>query len=296
MPPGNEQEEFDNLSEEEQAKLKEEEPKEKEDEKEVTTPREESNSEKIARAGGWVPQEEWVAQGNDPEDWRDAKTFNDRGELFDKIASLKQQIKNSNKSLKTLSEHHKKVYEKAHQEALEELKSQFEKAVEDGDAKKITDINEKMLDLKLEKPDVPDVDVDDTSDEDANMLHTKFLQKNPWYDTDTDLRAEADSYSWAYRSRNPNASPQDVYDHVEKLVKKANPGKFTTKDVDVAPVASGSNKSATSKESSSNTDTPLPKLTELPFEIQKIAKELVASGAFKNEEEYIKELRELGEV
>ena len=42
---------------------------------------------------GWVPQDEW--QG-DPDDWRPAKEFIDRGELFRKI----DELKNENKRIK----------------------------------------------------------------------------------------------------------------------------------------------------------------------------------------------------
>jgi hypothetical protein len=46
--------------------------------------------EQRASSRGWVPKDEW---DGDPEEWRPAKEFIDRGELFKKIEDKIEQLK-----------------------------------------------------------------------------------------------------------------------------------------------------------------------------------------------------------
>ena len=80
-----------------------------------------SKWESSARAGGWVPLEEW--QG-DPDDWTDAREFVKKGELFHKISSQSSEIKELRKAIGSLMEHHEKVKETEFKRAYEYLKQQ----------------------------------------------------------------------------------------------------------------------------------------------------------------------------
>ena len=72
-----------------------------------------------AREQGWKPKEEFEG---DPEKWRPAKEFVERGELFNKIDSMGKELKETRKALKMLQEHHAKVKEIEFKRAVEELK------------------------------------------------------------------------------------------------------------------------------------------------------------------------------
>jgi len=61
-----------------------------------------------AREQGWRPKEEYEG---DPEKWRPAKEFVERGELFGKIDHMGKELKETRKALKMLQEHHSKVKE-----------------------------------------------------------------------------------------------------------------------------------------------------------------------------------------
>ena len=61
-----------------------------------------------AREQGWKPKEEYEG---DPEKWRPAKEFVERGELFGKIDTMGKELKETRKALKMLQEHHSKVKE-----------------------------------------------------------------------------------------------------------------------------------------------------------------------------------------
>jgi len=54
-----------------------------------------------AREQGWKPQDEYEG---DPNKWRPAKEFVERGELFGKIDSLGKELKETRKALKMLQE------------------------------------------------------------------------------------------------------------------------------------------------------------------------------------------------
>ena len=73
-----------------------------------------------AREQGWVPKEEY--QG-DPEKWRGAKEFVERGELFGKIDSMGKELKETRKALKMLQEHHSHVQEAEYKRAVDEPKT-----------------------------------------------------------------------------------------------------------------------------------------------------------------------------
>ena len=59
-----------------------------------------------AREQGWKPKEEYEG---DPNKWRPAKEFVERGELFTKIDSMGKELKETRKALKMLQDHHSNV-------------------------------------------------------------------------------------------------------------------------------------------------------------------------------------------
>ena len=74
--------------------------------------------EQQAREQGWRPKEEYEG---DPEKWRPAKEFVERGELFGKIDTLGKELKETKKALKMLQEHNEKIKESEFKRAVEEL-------------------------------------------------------------------------------------------------------------------------------------------------------------------------------
>ena len=71
-----------------------------------------SPAEETASAGGWKPEDEWEGTG----EWIDARTFNMRGELMDRIKSQTSQLRGQDKKmtklesgLKELADHNKRI-------------------------------------------------------------------------------------------------------------------------------------------------------------------------------------------
>jgi len=84
-------------------------------------------AEEKAMEQGWVPQDQWEG---DPEQWRPAKEFLDRGELFKKIEDQNRTIKEFKRALDDLKGHHSKTREVEYARALEALKMQKQSAIE----------------------------------------------------------------------------------------------------------------------------------------------------------------------
>ena len=69
---------------------------------EETTTSEESTpteTEQTAIDGGWLPEIQWEGE---PDEWVDAKTFNNRGELMERIKSQTSQLKGQDKRIQKM--------------------------------------------------------------------------------------------------------------------------------------------------------------------------------------------------
>jgi hypothetical protein len=172
-----------------------------------------------ARQAGWRPQEEW--NGN-PEDWIDAKEFVGRQPLFDKIKDLKGEVHGLKKDVGMLANNYRQIQQTAYQRALEELTSQRKQAAKEGDTETVVELSDKIEELKEDArkapPPAPDVPQEFKS----------WVDKNSWYNNDTDLRADADAFGISFRAKNPSASLDEMLQHVEERIKRTNPEKFPT--------------------------------------------------------------------
>ena len=104
-------------------------------------------AEQKAMEQGWVPQDQWEG---DPEQWRPAKEFLDRGELFKKIEDQNRTIKEFKRALDDLKQHHSKTRETEYARALQALKAQKKTALEEGDADTVIKLDD-QIDLVKEE-------------------------------------------------------------------------------------------------------------------------------------------------
>ena len=182
-----------------------------------------SKWETSARAGGWVPLEEW--QG-DPEDWTDAKEFVKRGELFHKISSQSGEIKELKKAIHGLMEHHQKVKETEFTRALEYLKQQKKVALEEGDADKLLAVDDAIDKLKEEQQEVKQETKQETK-QGPTPVFVQWVQQNQWYIADPELREYADEIGIGiYNRHNGQIDEVDLYRKVRDRVFKQYPEKF----------------------------------------------------------------------
>ena len=126
-----------------------------------------------ARSNGWTSKEEWVAKGNDADDWVSAKRFNERGEMMGEIHRLRNSAKDFDKRL----DNAKKFMEAQKEADLAKLKQEQRKAVELADTEEFDRIQGQIDELNKPEEDTPDVSADQSVIDDFN-------QNNPWIRTD----------------------------------------------------------------------------------------------------------------
>lgn len=240
-----------------------------------------SKYEETARAQGWVPKEEW---NGDPDDWTDAKEFVRRGELFSKISSQSQEMKEMRKAMSALIEHHQKVKETEYTRALSYLKSQKKAALEEGDADKLLEVEDAIDVLKTEQQQ----NKQETKEEVKQQLSPDFVdwvRANQWYAKDPEMRAFADDVGVGYFSRHKGASEKEVYQYVAERVKKAYPEKFKGQGTKIPTVESGSSGNRVTKTND----------VKLTDEQRAVMNTFVRQGIM-TKEEYIADLKTMGVV
>jgi hypothetical protein len=190
---------------------------------------ESSPYEEAARAQGWVSKEEWVESGRAADEWRPAKEFVDRGELYKSIHQTKRELKQTQVVLENLQRHHQMVYEKAYQQALNDLKMQKRQAIREQDFEAAEDIDEKIDTLKEQRQQEQQQLV--MAQRQAVQVgpppeFQAFIDRNPWYLSDKGMRDDADAAGFIFL--NNGGSKENLLTHVEAQMRKKYPEKFGT--------------------------------------------------------------------
>lgn len=191
---------------------------------------------------GWVPEDQW--EGN-PEDWRPAKEFVDRGELFKKIDDVRRENKALRQGHEELLKHHQRVRQAAYEEALATLKAQKKAALAEGDVDAIVEIDEKIDEQKEIHRQTRTEQVQQAAQPDP--VFEAWISKNAWYTSDAAMKGAADEVARQTFLRGTR-DKEDILAAVEREIKKAFPQKFENPRRASAPAVEGSaSKAGTSK-------------------------------------------------
>jgi len=235
-----------------------------------------TEAEHRAMETGWVPKDQW--QG-DPDAWRPAKEYLDRGELFQKIETQNRTIKEVKKALDDLRAHHKSVRETEYARAISELKAAKLEALQDNDAATVMKIEDQIDLVKDEQEKLksqPTVAVE----AEPNPVFQNWVDANKWYERDQPMRAYADALGreLAYRGM----SPEQVLKEVEKQVRTEFPNKFRNPNRDKPGAVEGSTNKGTESSSAFT----------LTQEERQVMQRFVRQGVM-TEKEYIAELKKV---
>ncbi len=189
-----------------------------------------------ARDQGWVSKEEWVDQGKAEDDWVSAKEFVRVGDIYKSLHQTKREMKQTQAQLDALRRHNTYIFEKAYQTARDDLKKEKRLAIREGDLEKLEEVENKIEELVethvKEKQDLQ-------SAPQANQPPPEFVEfvnKNPWYVQDKELRDEADALGFIYLN---NGGDRDgLFTHVSKKMREKFPNKFGVKRTAPNAVAS----------------------------------------------------------
>lgn len=176
-----------------------------------------SSVEDRAREQGWRPKEEFDGE---PSKWVSAETFVAKGELIDRIESLGKKLKDSEKTIKMLTEHHTKVKESEYKRAVEFLKSQKKAAYESGDVDRIIELDDKIAEVRdTQKAQKQQEAVN--AEPETHPAFQSWVSENKWYEKNSEMRSDADAFGEAYARNNPDKTPTEVLEFVTRKIKKA---------------------------------------------------------------------------
>lgn len=217
---------------------------------------------------------------DNPDKFVDAATFIRRSR--DINSGLRKQIKEITNVVSELKTHNERVYKAEVQRLTEELttlKAQRKTAIEDGDVERVEKIESKIEDIK-EKTPPPPAPV-------SNTVFDEWVEDNPWYRYDDDMRKFADKAGLEYEG----LPFQKILKLVRKDVEAEFPDRFgrnKSKAQDrpgASPVESGSRR--TSAKSRSESD--------LTAAQKNIMNQFVRHGVM-TKAEYIADLVKRGEI
>lgn len=200
---------------------------------------------------GWRPQADW---DGDPDDWVDAKEYVGRQKLYDRIQDSNKRLKQLEKTLNEFKGHHEKVKETEYKRALETLKQQKIRVLEEGNAAELLEIDDKIDEVKEQMREAKQTAKQPEVDPDFQRVMTEWVDRNKWYQNEPDMKKEADLIGYTYVQLNgPGDGPEGVLKAVEKEMRKRYPEKFVNPRKEQAPkVETGGDKPGTDKADSSN--------------------------------------------
>lgn len=240
---------------------------------------------------GWRPKEEWTG---DPDDWRDAKAYVDRGEMIGKLKTTNAEIKELKQMLAYMSEHNKKVYVAGYQKAIAELKAQRVAAMKDENFEAVAAIEEAIdqhKDAITQVQRQPTVNTGESA-QTKKELEAQWLAQNSWYKTEATMRHWANGMAIDYKRVNPAADDAEIYEFLTKEVKKEFPHKF--RKVVAAPNPDGEGRKAEStgrdSKGTSNVESLWKQmLSEMPEDQARAAQSIVKNVPGMTKEKYLKD-------
>jgi hypothetical protein len=187
-----------------------------------TQVQEPSEVEKLAMEQGWRPKEEF--NGTEHE-WVPADEFVRRGPLFKKIDTINKKLKDTERVLRDLQNHHLKVRQVEFQHAVEALRAEKKAALTDGDADKLIEIDDKLADVKAAQ--IMEVQRTQQATKAPDPRFLAWVNSNPWYGQDPELRFEADEIGTKYAAAFPDKDPEEILVYVSNKIRRTFPEKFT---------------------------------------------------------------------
>lgn len=174
---------------------------------------------------GWVPKEDFRG---DPNNWRPAEEFVERGEMLipilnKKIRNLEKQQGDKDKAFATyLSD----MRDKLHSQKVDEHEARKRQAVDEGD----TDAYTRLSDAPP-KNDLPEYK---PPAQKGDPIFDDWIVENDWYQKDYEKNQEAENYGKFLRSSRPDLEGRDFLEEVTKHIRKkySNPNRNKPSAVD----------------------------------------------------------------
>lgn len=202
----------------------------------VETP-EYNEVEQKAMSQGWKPKE----QLEEGKEFIPADEFIRRGELFDRIKSLRSEVDHLRADLGAVVQHHTQVKETEFKRAVEYLKAEKKAALDEGDHTRVVEIDDQIAEVKEAQKlfqTAPNANVNPQVRA-MQEVFVDWVDNNGWYNQNEELHDYADSVGLRLRRTQPDLSYERVLKEVEKKTKERFPEYFGKKVVPPSPESSG---------------------------------------------------------
>ncbi len=233
-----------------------------------------------ALSQGWVPKDEFEG---DPERFVDAGEFLRRGELFRKIESQSKEMKDMRKALQELAKHNSQIRDVEYKRALETLKKEKKDALNEGDADRVVDIDDRIDLVKAQQRQEAAQAVQQAIPQEIHPELKGWISRNGWYETTASMRGWADARGVELAQE--GKSPTEVLNTLEREVKSRFSEKFHNPNRDRASPVEASKGRANTKADTSY---------ELSDVEKQVMNTLVKQGVL-TKDEYITQLKAIKE-
>jgi hypothetical protein len=192
--------------------------------------------------------------------------------LYDDIHSLKKKARKQEEAIEAMKKMQEGIRIREREKTINELKQQKKLALEQENYDAVIQIDDKIA----EEQAAP-------TEQAPNLAFESWVEENPWYHQDSEMKDYADMLGEGYYNRNPSKNVEDVYRYVGEEVRKRFPDKFRNTARDNPNPVEGANNGRRGKSASSNYS-----VRDLPENDRQIMRTIVRSGAM-TEAEYLKE-------
>jgi len=199
-----------------------------------------------AKQHGHVDKDEWVKQGNNPEDWVSARKFNERGDMIGRIKSLENMVKETKSDYEGRFDRVNQYHEIQLKKTIEDLESKKNTAIAQAESQEAADYQKQISDLENQKPQVDTTPKIDPAVE-------KWNQDNPWvFEADTPKSIYARNIFPDLLSKGYTTSQALTYLDTQLAKHFVSPNQAPTTNVNQAPTNNGSGKPGTRANTSRN--------------------------------------------
>ncbi len=232
---------------------------------------------------GWLPKDDWVAAGKDPDDWVSHKVFLRNGETYNDMHTLKRKLSTQDRVIREQAEINRQISEKFAKDRIGEKLQQRDMAIEIGDKNTVKRIDGEIEELKQMPVAPPEIQLSP----DQRALMGQWIQDRPWMQKNNP-EFDPDAYEAALKKYGvlEAQNREDVernLSEVDKYISKRNgylyregtqPQPQTRK---LSQVAAPSNNAAPKRAKDKG-------FGDLPDMAKKVALEIERAGGLKREE------------
>lgn len=227
-------------------------------------------------------EREAVKQGWKPDGPLDAGEFIRRGELLDKISSLNKEIKQMRSAMEHQNKYMTQQQELGYKKALEDLQARRVEAIHLGDVEQVTELDKQIKDVEAQKPPTTDME---------NPIVRDFKARHESWINDPSLEGEEMRQFVSERDMalvQYNLSPEEHIKIIEQDLRKKFPSRFAEKKQSPRDVSVETSTATPRKTGKYSFDS-------LSATQKQVCRQFERKGIMTREE-YVKQLKDLGEI